>query len=224
MRILLVEDEKEIAAVVIKSLKAARFAVDWAEKGEKGLMWAKVNAYDLAILDINLGRGVNGLDICKKIREKGIAYPILVLSVVADQKTKVDALNMGADDYLTKPFATGELLARVQALLRREKQTIGMTLEIGELQMDLLAHTAKRGKTDIVLNRKEFALLEYFMRNPGITLTRSMILEHVWDMNADPFNNTVDVHVRFLRAKMDDAWKKKMITTVHGHGYRLEKK
>ena len=223
MRILLIEDEREIASLIVRSLKANRFAVDWAKTSEEGLLWAKVNPYDLGIVDINLGRGMNGLEICKEIRGKKISFPIIILSVVADQRTKVDALNMGADDYLTKPFVTGELLARINALLRREKKMTGTKLKVGELQMDLLAHIVRRGDKEVVLNKKEFALLEYFMRNPGITLTRTMILEHVWDMNADPFTNTVDVHVRFLRAKIDDGWDKKVIITVHGHGYRLEK-
>lgn len=223
MRILLIEDEREIASLIAKSLKANRFAVDWARTAEEGLLWGKVNPYDLAIIDINLGRGMNGLEICKELRAKKISFPVIVLSVVADQRTKVDALNIGADDYLTKPFVTGELLARMHALLRREKKMTGTKLRVGELQMDLLAHTVRRAEKDIVLNKKEFALLEYFMRNPGVTLSRTMILEHVWDMNADPFTNTVDVHVRFLRAKIDDGWDKKIIATVHGHGYRLNK-
>jgi two-component system OmpR family response regulator len=222
MKILLIEDEKEIAHFVINGLKAENFTVDWAETGTKGLMWAKVNAYDLAILDINLGNGESGIDICEAIRAKGKTYPIIMLSIVNDAHTKIEALNIGADDYLTKPFFVAELLARVRALLRREKKLTGPKLVIADLEMDTLAHTVTRAGKEIKLNRKEFTLLEYFMRNAGTTLTRGMILEHVWDMNADPFTNTVDVHVRFLRAKIDDGREEKLIKTVHGYGYKIE--
>jgi two-component system OmpR family response regulator len=222
MRILLVEDEAEIAQFIINGLKTERFAVDWAATGTKGLLWAKVNAYDLAILDINLGNDENGLDVCEAIRAKGKAFPIIMLSVTNDPHTKIKALNIGADDYLTKPFFVAELLARVRALLRREKKLTGPKLVIDDLEMDTIAHVVKRAGKEIRLNRKEFTLLEYFMRNAGTTLTRGMILEHVWDINADPFTNTVDVHVRFLRSKIDEGHKKKFFKTVHGYGYKME--
>jgi DNA-binding response OmpR family regulator len=222
MRVLLIEDEREIASFIVNGLKAEHFAVDWANTGEKGLMWAKVNAYDLAVLDIKLGEHENGIDICKAIREKGRTFPIIMLSVTSDTITKIQALNIGADDYLTKPFLVAELIARMRALLRREKKLTGPKLTIADLEMDTLTHTVKRKGKEIALNRKEFALLEYLMRNPGTTLTRSMILEHVWDINADPFTNTVDVHIRFLRAKLDEGHKKKLLKTVHGYGYKIE--
>ncbi len=222
MKILLVEDEVEIAEFVMKGLRAEQFSVDWAATGEKGLMWAKVNEYDLAVIDINLGHGESGLDICGEIRKKGKAFPIIMLSVINDAATKIAALNTGADDYLTKPFFVAELIARVRALLRREKKLTGPVLAVADLAMDTLAHTVRRGGREIKLNRKEYTLLEYFLRNAGTTLTRGMILEHVWDMTTDPFTNTVDVHVRFLRAKIDDKFKKKLIKTVHGYGYKLE--
>lgn len=222
MRILLIEDEAEIANFIINGLKAEHFAVDWAATGTKGLYWAKVNAYDLAILDINLGNDENGLDVCEEIRKKGKTFPIIMLSVTNDAQTKIHALNIGADDYLTKPFFVAELLARVRALLRREKKLTGPKLVIADLEMDTIAHTVTRGDVEIKLNKKEFTLLEYFMRNAGTTLTRGMILEHVWDINADPFTNTVDVHVRFLRSKIDEGFHKKLLKTVHGYGYKME--
>jgi two-component system OmpR family response regulator len=147
-----------------------------------------------------------------------------MLSVTGDTSTKIEALNIGADDYLAKPFSLAELLARIRALLRREKHLVGPKLQIGDLEMDIIAHTVARAGKRIELNRKEFALLEYLMRNPGITLTRSMILEHVWDMNADPFTNTVDVHIRFLREKIDVGRRKKFLKTVHGFGYKIEER
>jgi len=196
--------------------------VDWADTGEKGLMWAKVNEYDLGIFDIKLPGAQNGLQVCKTIRERGKGFPIIMLSVTGDVATKIEALNLGADDYLAKPFSLAELLARVHALLRRERKITGPKLLVGDLLMDTQAHSVMRGGKQITLNRKEFALLEYLMRNPGTTLTRSMILEHVWDMNADPFTNTVDVHIRFLREKIDLGWRKKLLKTVHGFGYKIE--
>jgi DNA-binding response OmpR family regulator len=222
MRILLVEDDDAIAEFVIASLKAEDFAVDWARSGLRALMWVKVNQYDLAVLDINLGSGESGLDTCEAIREQGKTFPILMLSVINDAQTKISALNLGADDYITKPFFAAELLARIRALLRREKKMTGPKLIIADLEMDTLAHTVTRRGKSIVLNRKEFALLEYMMRNAGTTLTRGMILEHVWDITADPFTNTVDVHIRFLRAKIDEKYKKKLIKTIHGYGYKIE--
>jgi two-component system OmpR family response regulator len=222
MRILLLEDEKDIASFIMNGLRAERFAVDWADTGEKGLMWAKVNEYDLGIFDIKLPGAQNGLQVCKTIRERGKAFPIIMLSVTGDVATKIEALNLGADDYLAKPFSLAELLARVHALMRRERKITGPKLLVGDLLMDTRAHTVARGGKDIPLNRKEFALLEYLMRNPGTTLTRAMILEHVWDMNADPFTNTVDVHIRFLREKIDVGWRKKLLKTVHGFGYKIE--
>lgn len=222
MRVLLLEDDKNIASYVMNSLKAERFAVDWAETGEKGLMWAKVNSYDVGIFDIKLAGEQNGLQVCKTIRERGKTFPIIMLSVTGDVPTKIEALNLGADDYLAKPFSFAELLARVNALLRREKKITGPILKVGDLEIDAHAHSVARGGKRIELNRKEFALLEYMMRNPGTTLTRAMILEHVWDMNADPFTNTVDVHIRFLREKIDEGRKKKLLKTVHGFGYKIE--
>ncbi len=164
----------------------------------------------------------DGLCILEEVRRKGKIFPIIMLSVTGDAQTKIDALNLGADDYLTKPFSMAELIARIRALLRREKKITEQVLAVADLTMDTRAHTAARGGKPVKLNRKEFALLEYFMRNPGTMLTRSMILDHVWDMSVDPFTNTVDVHMRFLREKIDDGRKKKLLKTVHGYGYKIE--
>ena len=221
MRILLIEDERDIADLITAGLRAEHFAVDWARSGEQGLAWAKINAYDLGIFDVRLPR-MNGIDVCGTIRKKSVPFPVIMLSVMSDAITKVEALNAGADDYLAKPFFMAELLARVRALLRRERKVTGSILIVGDLIMDILLHTVTRAGGAIRLNRKEFSLLEYLMRNPGVTLTRAMILEHVWDMNADPFNNTVDVHMRFLRLKIDKGHGRKLLTTVHGYGYKIE--
>jgi DNA-binding response OmpR family regulator len=221
MRILLIEDERDIANLIVVGLRAERFAVDWARTGEQGLAWAKLNSYDVGIFDVRLPL-MSGIEVCRTIRLKGMHFPIVMLSVMNDAITKVEALNVGADDYLTKPFFMAELTARVRALLRRERKVTGSILAVGDVTLDVLLHAVTRAGKPIRLNRKEFALLEYFMRNPGITLTRAMILEHVWDMNADPFNNTVDVHVRFLRQKIDEGHRKKLLRTVHGYGYKIE--
>ena len=221
MRILLIEDEKVIADFVMAGLRTERFAVDWATTGEEGIRWARINQYDLGVFDVRLG-DMRGIEVCKSLREKGKDFPIIMLSVVSDAVTKIEALNSGADDYLTKPFFMAELTARIRALLRREKKTAGSVIQIGDLTMNLLTHQVARANHPITLNRKEFALLEYLMRNPGVTLTRGMILEHVWDMNADPFTNTVDVHIRFLRQKIDVGHHIKLIKTVHGYGYKIE--
>lgn len=221
MRILLIEDEREIAEFITSGLRKERFAVDWANTGEEGLGWAKVNDYDAGVFDVRLP-GLSGIEVCRAVRERKKEFPIIMLSVMNDAVTKVEALNAGADDYLVKPFFMAELLARLRALLRREKKTMGSVLKIADLVVDTLTHGVRRGKEDIHLNRKEFGLLEYLMRNPGTTLTRGMILEHVWDMNADPFTNTVDVHIRFLRQKIDEGHKRKLIKTMHGYGYKIE--
>jgi len=221
MRILLIEDEREIAKFIVNGLRAEHFAVDWADNAEKGLAWVRMSDYDLGIFDVKLP-GMSGIDACRSLREKGFGFPVIILSVMNDAITKVEALNIGADDYLQKPFFMAELAARVRALLRREKKAEEPVIKVADVMLDTVRHTVTRAGMPIRLNRKEFCLLEYFMRNPGVTLTRAMIMEHVWDANADPFTNTVDVHVRFLRQKIDDGFKDKLITTVHGYGYKLE--
>lgn len=222
MKILIVEDEREVADFIIKGLMTERFVVDWARTASEGMAYVKAGRYDLVVMDVNLGKSDNGLDLCAALRSAGEIFPIIMLSVTNDAATKVKALNLGADDYLTKPFFIVELLARIRALLRREKKITGPKLVIADIVLDMLAHTVTRAGKLLGLSRKEFTLLEYFMRNPGTTLTRAMILENVWDVNADPFTNTVDVHVSFLRTKIDRGRRHKLISTVYGYGYKME--
>ncbi|MCH7883208.1 response regulator transcription factor [Patescibacteria group bacterium] len=221
MRILIVEDEEGIASFVGKGLRAEGFSVDWAADDRKGLWLAKTNTYDLIVLDIKLPEK-DGIEICRELRKEKKTLPIIMLTVKSETATKVEALNAGADDYLTKPFSFEELLARIRALLRRPETIVGPKLKVNDLELDTLSHTVVRGSKSIQLSKKEFTLLEYFMRNAGITLTRNMILEHVWDMNVDPFTNTVDVHVRFLREKIDSRHRRKLLHTIHGIGYKME--
>jgi len=221
MRILIIEDEKDIASFIKKGLQAEHFAVDCVNNGKDGIYCALINDYDLVILDLRLP-DIYGLEVFKKIRETKTALPIIILTVENEIKKKVEAFDLGANDYLTKPFAIEELIARIRALLNRGRAVSNNALlKISDLEMDLKSHEVKRGEKKIELRHREFDLLEYFMRNPNTVLTRSMILEHVWDMNVDPFTNTVDVHVRYLRKKIDDGYKKKLLKTIHGSGYKI---
>ncbi len=220
MRILIIEDEKDIASFIKKGLQAEHFAVDIAANGKDGSYLALVNDYDLVVLDLRLP-DTYGLEVFKKIKEQKTNLPIIILTVENEVRKKVEAFDMGVNDYLTKPFAIEELIARIRALLNRNKSLVSNKLKIADLEMDLKTHEVKRGNKKIELRHREFNLLEYFMRNPNVVLTRSMILEHVWDMNVDPFTNTVDVHVRYLRRKIDDGFRKKLIKTVHGSGYKI---
>jgi len=165
---------------------------------------------------------VSGIETCQRLRQRGMTFPIIILSAATDTLTKAEALECGADDYLQKPFFMAELVARIRALLRRGDNAEEPVVKLGGLVMDTIGHTITRAGKALELNRKEFSLLEYFMRNPGVTLTRAMILEHVWDANADPFTNTVDVHIRFLRQKVDAGFKRKLLKTVHGYGYKFD--
>jgi DNA-binding response OmpR family regulator len=165
----------------------------------------------------------DGITSISQIREKGVKTPIIMLTVIADELNIIRALDSGADDYMAKPFSFQELLARVRALMRRERTLKGNVLEFDELKIDTIQHQAWRKGKELTLSKKEFSLLEYFMRNPEIVLTRNLILEHVWDYAADPFTNTVDVHIRYLRQKMDEPFPKKLLKTVHGVGYKLTK-
>ncbi|OGY41713.1 MAG: DNA-binding response regulator [Candidatus Buchananbacteria bacterium RBG_13_36_9] len=221
MKILIIEDEKEIASFIKKGLQAEHFAVDVAPNGKEGIYCALTNDYDLVILDLRLP-DIYGLEVFKKIRETKEDLSIIILTVENEVKKKVEAFDLGANDYLTKPFAIEELTARIRALLNRSKENItGNILKVADLEMNVKTHEVKRGDKMIDLRHREFDLLQYLMRNVGIVLTRSMILEHVWDMNVDPFTNTVDVHMRYLRKKIDDDFKKKLLKTVHGSGYKI---
>lgn len=221
MRALIVEDEKDIQRYLKQSLEDAGFAVDAETNGAKGSFLANTNDYDIAVLDMRLP-DMTGLEICESLRKKGRQFPVLILTVVSDTDSKVEALNAGADDYLTKPFDIDELLARTRALLRRHQQIVGEQINFGELSLDTRAHRVEYSGKTIKLTKKEFSVLEYFMRNPGTLLTRNMILDHVWDMETDPFSNSVDVHVRSLRRKLTKVrCPEETIETVRGYGYRF---
>ena len=223
MRVLVVEDEKEIRDFIKRSLEAECFVVDAAPDGEKGVELAGANTYDLITLD-NIMPKKTGLEVCQEIRAKGNNVPILILSVKSETTSKVDLLNAGADDYLTKPFSIDELLARSRALLRRPKQIESKIIKIDDLELSIDQHIVKRAGKEIYLTRKEYALLLYLMKNQGIVLSRSMIMEHVWDMSVDPFSNTIESHIVSLRKKIDLPGKKKLIHTISGRGYKIDDK
>ena len=221
MRILVVEDEKDICDFLKKSLESECYVVDTALDGEKGIELIRDSNYDIVILDNNMPKKT-GLEVCMEVRAEENNIPILMLSVQSETTTKVDLLNAGADDYLTKPFSLDELQARIKALLRRPKAIEEEILKIDDLSLDIDRHAIKRGKEEIHLTKKEFTLLAYLIRNRGIVLSRSMIMEHVWDMNVDPFSNTIESHIMSLRKKIDLPKHKKLIHTVSGRGYKID--
>lgn len=220
MRVLVVEDDKKIATFVVKGLKQSGFAADHADDGETGLFMAHSVNYDAAIVDLMLPK-LDGLSLIQQLRVKGVRVPVLILSAKASVDDRVKGLQAGADDYLTKPFAFSELLARVQALIRRATQTTEPAkLVVGDLTMDLLARTVQRADEKIELQPREFALLEYLMRSAGRTVTKTMILEHIFDYSFDPQTNVIDVLVHRLRSKVDKD--RAMIQTIRGVGYVLQ--
>ncbi len=221
MRILIIEDEKKVAAFVKKGLEEETYAVDIAHDGEEGLHLAETNQYDLIILDLMLPK-VNGLEVLTQLRNKRINTPILLLTAKDSVEDKVTGLNKGADDYLTKPFAFSELLARIRSLLRRGQSETQTVLKVADLTLDLLSHKVRRNGEEIELTGKEYSLLEYFMRNAGKVLTRTMIAEHVWDYNFDTFTNVIDVYVNHLRKKIDKNHEKKLLHTLRGVGYVMK--
>lgn len=221
MRILLVEDEKKIASFIERGLKEEHYAVDVAGDAEKALFLAEVNIYDLMIVDIMLP-GKDGLAVCRELRGKKIDVPILILTAKDTVRDKVLGLNSGADDYLTKPFAFEELLARVRALLRRKKVDKATLLKIADLELDQVTHKVRRAGQEISLTSKEYALLEYFMLNANQVITRTMISEHVWNEDFDSFTNVIDVYVNYLRNNIDRGFKKQLIHTIRGVGYILK--
>ncbi|MDE1920212.1 MAG: response regulator transcription factor [Candidatus Omnitrophica bacterium] len=221
MRLLVVEDEKRIADFVARGLKEEHYAVDVAYDGEEGLYLAEINTYDLMIFDIMLPKQ-DGVEMCRQLRLKKINAPILMLTARATVKDKVLGLNAGADDYLTKPFFLEELLARVKVLLRRPLANKTSLLKVGDLELNQLNHEVRRMGRRMVLTSKEFALLEYLMLNASQVISRSMISEHVWNEQFDSMTNVIDVHIRNLRNKIDDGFKKKLIHTLRGAGYILK--
>jgi DNA-binding response OmpR family regulator len=220
MRILLVEDEAKVSAFIERGLTSAAFAVDVARDGVEGLELATTYHYDLIILDQLLPR-LPGVDVLKSFRRGNGHVPVLVLSALSSTHEKVQRLDLGADDYLTKPFAFEELLARVRALLRRGSVQPDNVLRVGDLELDRLSHRVKRASRRIDLTAKEYSLLEYLMANAGRTLSRTMIIEHVWDQSFDGATNIVDVYIRHLRSKVDDPHTLKLIHTYRGLGYSI---
>jgi DNA-binding response OmpR family regulator len=218
MRALVIEDNPKMAAAIAHGLEEQGYAVDTCHTGFEGEETAAQNEYDVLILDLMLPDR-DGMDVCRGLRRRGLKTPILILSAISATSDKVTGLNAGADDFLGKPFEFEELVARVRALLRRGQATEAATLRVGDLELDLAKRRAKRGDQSIPLTSKEFALLEYFMRNPDRVLTRTQIGEHVWDMNFDASSNVIDVYVSMLRRKIDKGFPSALIHTIIGTGY-----
>jgi len=220
MRILIVEDERKVAELVSRGLKAEHYAVDVAENGETGWAMAHTYDYDLVILDLGLP-GMDGTELLRRIRGRNAQIPILILTARDATSSKVDGFEAGADDYMTKPFAFAELVVRVKALLRRGPANQSSKVKVGDLEFDRMTQHVSRAGQRIELTPKEYALLDYLASHPGRVLSRTMIVEHVWDQSFEGLTNIVDVYVRHLRAKIDDPFPTKLIRTVRGAGYRL---
>jgi heavy metal response regulator len=221
MRVLVVEDEPGVASFVKKGLREAAFAVDWASNGIDGGHLAATEQYDLIVLDLMLP-GLDGFSILRKVRKQGIQTPIICLTARDSVEDRVQGLNLGADDYLAKPFSFSELLARISALFRRGQRLTTNPILVADLSINVVTREVRRGERRIDLSPREFALLEYMSRNAGQVLSRTMLLEHVWDMNQDPFTNVVDVHVTRLRKKIDHGFGCTLIHTIRGVGYVLK--
>jgi DNA-binding response OmpR family regulator len=220
MRILVVEDNRSLNQSLRMSLEEDGHAVDASYDGSEGQYLAEVTPYDVIILDIMLP-GKNGVDVCRELRQKGVRTPVLMLTARDTVEDRVTGLDSGADDYLVKPFALPELRARLRALLRREAPEKSSILQVGDLVMDPAIHKVERGGQIIDLTSKEYALLEYFMRNAGRLITREMAEQHVWDYDFEGVSNVIDVYIRRLRRKVDDPYEVKLLETVRGAGYRL---
>lgn len=223
MRILIVEDEEKLAEAVKKGLELKGFTVDWladSEKARTRIMLYR-DEYDLILLDLMLP-GVDGATICKEVREAGVTTPIIVLTANTETESKVDLLNLGADDYLPKPFSFDELVARMNAVLRRPEQALPSVLTIRDITLDPAKHTVTKGGKEISLTLKEFSLLEFFMRHPNEAMKREAVLDHVWSFDFPAFSNVLDVHMKNLRKKLDDYGEDDpLFETIRGIGYRL---
>ena len=222
MKILLVEDNDRVAQFVRKGLLEVGHTVDHADNGRDGLFLAATAHYDVLVLDRMLPGGVDGLGIVESLRKTQDRTPILILSALADVDDRIDGLRAGGDDYLTKPFAFGEFLARLEALARRSQHVeIQTVLTVADLRVDLLSHKATRAGKTIQLQRREFKLLEFLMRHADQVVTRTMLLENVWEHHFDPQTNVIDVHISRLRQKIDEGFDRPLLHTVRGFGYRL---
>lgn len=221
MRILVVEDEKKVAGFIQRGLEEEGYSVDVAYDGEEGVQKAEAQSFDVILMDIMLPKK-DGLAAIKELREKQIQTPVLCLTARDSVDDKVTGLDIGADDYLAKPFAFAELVARCRALIRRGSADRGAEIYFADLRLDPVAHKVWRSDTEIELTSKEYALMEYFMRHPNQPLTRAMIAENVWDYTFDSFTNIIDVYVNYLRNKIDRDFDKKLIHTVRGQGYMLK--
>jgi len=221
MRILVVEDERKVASFIKRGLEEEGYAVDVAVDGDEGLVMGLQGIYDVIVLDIRLPKR-DGLQVLKGLRQEKVMTPVLLLTVRATIEDKVLGLDAGADDYLTKPFAFQELVARVRALLRRRPAADPAVLQVADLVLDPARRSVSRGGEKIELTPREFALLDYFMRHPGRVLTRTMIAEHVWDYDFDTSTNVIDVYVNYLRRKIDAGREPKLLHTVRGVGYVLK--
>lgn len=220
MRILIVEDERRLANVLKKGFTEEGFAVDLAFDGEEGQFLAESEGYDIIILDVTLPK-TDGLSICKRLRSKNIKIPIIMLTAKSTLEDKISGLDSGADDYITKPFAFLELRSRIYALIRRSKFEATSTLKIADLEVDSIKHIVKRENELIVLTPKEFSILEFLLHHRDEVVTRTMIIEHVWDYNFDGMSNIIDVFIATLRRKIDKGKKVKLIHTLHGIGYKV---
>ncbi len=220
MRILLVEDEHDAARMLAKGLREQSYAVDTSETGPDGLEKAELNPYDLLILDVMLP-GMDGMEMCRRLRSQGSRVPILLLTARGGVTDRISGLDCGADDYLTKPFDFGELLARIRALLRRGMELKDTVLTVGDLCVDTRTHAVTRGGTPITLTAKEYALLEYLVSRPGDVVTRADISEHVWEESYDAFSNLIEVYIQRLRRKLDAGGGAPMLHTRRGEGYVL---
>ena len=220
MRILLVEDERQIADFIVRGLAENGYSVDVAHDGEEALHWPEVAEFDIIILDVMLP-SVDGVEVCRTLRRQGLRTAILMLTARDAVEDRVRGLDSGADDYLIKPFAFAELLARLRALSRREPVLLGTELKVGDLVLDTTTRQVTRTGASVELTAKEFALLECLMRHPNQVLSRTVIAEHVWNYDFDNATNVIDVHVKNLRKKIDEGFEPKLIHTVRGVGYRI---
>lgn len=219
MRLLIIEDDISVRNVLRLGLESESYTVDEAENGEQGSYLARVNQYDLIILDNVLPKKL-GKEVISEIRQAGLNTPVILLSAKSDINSKVELLNLGADDYLTKPFSFEELKARISSILRRPSKIEDVVLKIGKIYLNVDTHEVRNGQKKLYLTRKEFQMLELLMKNSGRVLSRSIIMEKVWDINADPFSNTLEAHIRNLRKKLGDT-QKRLIRNIPGRGYKL---